>query len=104
MLDDRRQHLFRIETRAHGLGNLAQSIQLVDRPPELLRPLIQLLHQTRVSDGDFALSSERRRKFDLAIFEQVDVAPPERDDRNPLIFTLDRNADDRSEASEPLPK
>ena len=61
------------------------------------------MHQTCIADSDFALSSERRRKLDLAILEQVDVAPPKRDDRNDLIFALDRNADDRSEPSEPLP-
>jgi hypothetical protein len=104
MLHDRRQHLLRIKTRAHRLGNLAQSVQLIDGAPERLRPLIELLHQARVPDGNCALRGERRRKSDLALRERVGLAPPKRDDRDNLVFALDRNANDRPEPSEPLPK
>ena len=72
--------------------------------PELPRPQVELLHQACVPDRDGALGGERHREFDLALRERLDVVPPERDDCHDLILTLDRYADDGSEASEPLPE
>ena len=104
VLHDRRQHLLRIEARADRFANLAESVQLIDRPPELARPRVELLHQACVPYCDRALGSKSHRELDLAFRKRLDVVPPERDDCHDVIFALDRYADDGSEASDALPE
>ena len=104
MLHDRRQHLLRIEARADRFANLAESVQLIDRPPELARPRVELLHQACVPYCDRALGGKSHREFDLAFRKRLDVVPPERNDCHDVIVALDRYADDGSEASDALPE
>ena len=65
--DDRRQHRLEVERRAHRAADLAERLQLLHRPAQRARPLLQLLEQADVLDGDDRLVGERLQQLDLLV-------------------------------------
>jgi len=56
--DDRLQHGREVEGRAHGLPDLLERGQLLDRARELRGPRAQFLEEARVLDRDHGLIGE----------------------------------------------
>ena len=63
---DGREHRLELERRADGLTHLAQRRELADRAGQRRRPLLQLVEQPRVLDGDDGLVGEGLQQLDLA--------------------------------------
>ena len=80
--DDRIEHQLDIERRAEGVTDLTQRRQLLDRLGQFGGPLLQLLEQAHVLDGDDGLVGERLEKADLALGKPSGHGTPHRDDAN----------------------
>ena len=64
-----------------------------------VRPLLQLLKQAHVLDGDHRLVGERRDQLDLLVGEGLDFGPPDHDDANESALPEHGNSQDRAETS-----
>ena len=67
---DGREHGRELERRADRLADLAQRRELADRARQRRRPLLQLLEQPGVLDGDHGLVGEGLQQLDLAVGER----------------------------------
>ena len=61
------EHRVQIEGRAERPAHVAQGRELVDRPPQLGRPRLQLLKEANILDGDDPLVGEGRHELDLLV-------------------------------------
>ena len=93
---DRRQHLVEVEARGHGLADLAQRAQLVDRPG-------QVLEELHVPDRDRGLRGESRQKIDRPVAERIDLEPPEDQDSDDAVADEHGRAEHRAVPAELAP-
>ena len=68
--DDGVEHGLEVERRAEGLADVAQRLQLADRPRELAGTRLQLLEEPDVLDRDHGLVGEGLQQIDLLAGER----------------------------------
>ena len=75
-----------VERGADRAPDLAERLQLVDRPRQLARPRLQLLEEPDVLDGDHGLVGEGLEELDLLVRERLHLRPADHDgpDRRPF--------------------
>ena len=102
VLDDREQHLVQHETRADGLPDLLQGLELFDLAGELDPPTLEGAHEVDVADGRRRLSGERLQDEDRAVVEGVDLGPPDADGADHLVVEDEGHRDHRAVTAEGL--
>ena len=100
--DDRGQDLFGIEARAHRLADVAERLELVDLPAQVLLPGVQGPHQVHVADRDRGLVGERRKHLRRPIGKGGHLGPPGREHADDLSVEEHRHTEDGPVVADPL--
>ena len=99
---DGREHGRELQRRADRLPDLAQRRELADRARQRRRPLLQLLEEPGVLDGDHRLVGERLEQADLAVAEGTRLRAPARDGPDHLAIAQHRDGQERAVSSRSL--
>ena len=102
VLDDRREHLVRVERRADRLPDLGQGLHLVDLARELGRACLEHRGELDVAQGERRLLRERRQQGAGVLVERLDRGAPDGQDADHLVVDDHRRRDDRAVAAELL--
>jgi hypothetical protein len=88
--DDLEQHVVEHQGRAHGLSNLAQSLQLLHLAGEFEPPSLQSPNEVDVPDGSGGLGSERPEHRCGRFVKRFHFGPPQADRADHLVVDDER--------------
>jgi hypothetical protein len=86
------QHGLEVDGRVHGLADLAERLQLLDRLRQLARARLHLLEQPHVLDRDHCLVGEGLEQLFLRLRDRSGLGPADDDDAERITLAQHRHA------------